>query len=291
MSTLLKTIDKNVVRLTMNILITGTTSGIGWETAIELAKRNCNLFLANRSKEKTDELIRQITEIAPQVKVIYLPIELDDLQSVKDAATQFLALKEPLDLLINNAGILGKKGLTKDGYEVAFGTNHLGHFLLTQLLRPALLKSPTPRILNLASNAHRSAEFHGWDDLRTPTKSEAGYPEYGFSKVCNMLHVQEIAQREEYQGVTAYSVHPGVILTEIWRHTSPPATLVATTPFLKDANEGCQNTLFCAFTKDNFPNGSFIVSKKPSDVSEMVKDKHLQKELWEFSRKAVQAYL
>ena len=275
----------------MNILITGTTSGIGWETAIELAKRNCNLYLANRSKEKTDELIRKITEIAPHVKVTYLPIELDDLQSVKNAATQFLALNEPLDILINNAGLLGKKGLTKDGYEVAFGTNHLGHFLLTQLLSPALLKSPTPRILNLASNAHRSAEFYGWDDLRTPTKSEEGYPEYGFSKVCNMLHVQEIVQREEYKGVTAYSVHPGVILTEIWRYTSPPARLVESTTFLKNANEGCQNTLFCALTQEDFPNGSFIVSKKPSDVSEMVKDKNLQKELWEFSMKAVQAYL
>jgi len=275
----------------MNILITGTTSGIGWETAIELAKRNCNLYLANRSKEKTDELIRKITEIAPHVKVTYLPIELDDLQSVKNAATQFLALNEPLDILINNAGLLGKKGLTKDGYEVAFGTNHLGHFLLTQLLRPALLKSPTPRILNLASNAHRSAEFYGWDDLRTPTKSEEGYPEYGFSKVCNMLHVQEIVQQEEYKGVTAYSVHPGVILTEIWRYTSPPARLVESTTFLKNANEGCQNTLFCAFTQADFLNGSFIVSKNPSDVSEMVKDKNLQKELWEFSMKAVQAYL
>jgi NAD(P)-dependent dehydrogenase (short-subunit alcohol dehydrogenase family) len=238
-----------------------------------------------------DELIRKITEIAPHVKGTYLPIELDDLQSVKNAATQFLALNEPLDILINNAGLLGKKGLTKDGYEVAFGTNHLGHFLLTQLLRPALLKSPTPRILNLASNAHRSAEFYGWDDLRTPTKSEEGYPEYGFSKVCNMLHVQEIVQREEYKGVTAYSVHPGVILTEIWRYTSPPARLVESTTFLKNANEGCQNTLFCAFTPEDFPNGSFIVSKKPSDVSEMVKDKNLQKELWEFSMKAVQAYL
>jgi len=275
----------------MNILITGTTSGIGWETAIELAKRDCNLFLANRSKEKTDALIHKITEIAPHVKVTYLPIELDDLQSVKNAASQFLALNEPLDLLINNAGLLGKKGLTKDGYEVAFGTNHLGHFLLTQLLRPALLKSPTPRILNLASNAHRSAEFYGWDDLRTPTKSEEGYPEYGFSKVCNMLHMQEIAQREEYKGVKAYSVHPGVILTEIWRHTSPPARLIESTTFLKNANEGCQNTLFCAFTQEDFPNGSFIVTKKPSDVSEMVKDKNLQKELWEFSMKAVQTYL
>ena len=242
----------------MDILITGTTSGIGWETAIELAKRNCNLFLANRSKEKTDALIRQITEIAPQVKVTYLPIELDDLESVKNAATQFLALNEPLDILINNAGLLGKKGLTKDGYEVAFGTNHLGHFLLTELLRPALLKSPTPRILNLASNAHRSAEFYGWDDLRTSTNSEEGYPEYGFSKVCNMLHMQEIAQREEYKGITAYSVHPGVILTEIWRYTSPPARLVESTTFLKNANEGCQNTLFCAFTQEDFPNGSFI---------------------------------
>jgi len=275
----------------MNVLITGTTSGIGWETAIELAKRNCNLFLANRSEEKTNELMQLIAKTSPHVKVTYLPIELDSLQSVKQAATQFLDLNENLDLLINNAGLLGKKGITKDGYEVTFGTNHLGHFLLTELVRPALVKTPNARILNLASNAHRAAEFHGWNEQHVPTKSVDGYPEYGFSKVCNILHIKEITQRPEYLGIKAYSVHPGVILTEIWRHTAPPATLKASIPFLKDANEGCQNTLFCAFTQEDFSNGSFIVNKKPADVSVMANDKKLQKELWEFSMQAVQPYL
>ena len=125
-----------------NVFITGTTSGIGYETAINLAQQNCNLFLANRSEDKTKELIQHVSQVAPQSKVRYIHLELDNLQSVKHAAQEFLSFQEPLDILINNAGVLGKKGLTKDGYEIAFGTNHLGHFLLTHLLRPIIVSTP-----------------------------------------------------------------------------------------------------------------------------------------------------
>ena len=139
----------------MNVLITGSTSGIGRETAIGLALQNYDLFLANRSKEKTDELIKHLANIAPQCKARFIPLELDSLQSVKEAAQTFINLDEPLNILINNAGVLGKKGLTKDGYELAFGTNHLGHFLLTHLLRPVLSKTPHSKIINVASNAQQ----------------------------------------------------------------------------------------------------------------------------------------
>jgi NAD(P)-dependent dehydrogenase (short-subunit alcohol dehydrogenase family) len=242
----------------MNVLITGTTSGIGWETAIELAKKGYQLFLLNRSTEKTHRLIDHLKKITPQAKVHFIPIELDRLSSVKEAATKFLELAQPLDLLINNAGLLGQKGLTQDGYELAFGTNHLGHFLLTHLVRPAIVKTPNSRIIILASNAHRQAEFTNWNQVKQKTKSLIGYPEYGFSKVCNIWHAQEIAQQEEYAQVKVYCVHPGVIKTDIWRNTPPPINLINNKLFLKDAKEGAKRVLFCAFTEKSFKKWSIF---------------------------------
>lgn len=275
----------------MNIVITGTTSGIGRETAIGLASHNCNLFLANRSKEKTDELIKYLAGIAPQCKVRFIHLELDSLQSVKNAASAFLDLQEPLDVLLNNAGVLGKKGLTKDGYELAFGTNHLGHFLLTHLLQPVLSKTPHSRIINVASNAHWSAKFTNWNQLRNKAKSISAFTEYGFSKLANIWHINEIATLSQYQSVTAYSLHPGVIKTDLWRNIPKPFNLLGFLPILKNSTEGARTSIFCATTKESFLNGQYFSECKPAGISPLAKDRKLQKELWDFSMEAVSPYL
>lgn len=278
-------------KVNMNILITGTTSGIGRETAIGLALQNCNLFLANRSKEKTDELIKHLAHIAPQCKARFIPLELDSLQSVKDAAQTFISLHEPLDILINNAGVLGKKGLTKDGYELAFGTNHLGHFLLTHLLQPILHKTPHSRIINVASNAHWSAKFSSWDQVRRKATSIAAFTEYGFSKLANIWHINEIATLSQYQSITAYSLHPGVIKTAIWRHIPKPFNLLGSMPTLMNSTAGAKTSLFCAFTKEPYQNGQYFSDCKPAEISPLAQDRKLQKELWDFSMEAVSTYL
>ena len=277
----------------MNILITGSSSGIGRETAIGLALASpyCNLFLANRSQEKTHELIKHLANIAPQCKVRFIHLELDSLQSVSHAALEFLQLQEPLDVLINNAGVLGKKGLTKDGYELAFGTNHLGHFLLTHLLQPVLAKTPHSRIINVASNAHWSAKFTSWNQLRTKAKSISAFTEYGFSKLANIWHINEIAQLSQYQSITAYSLHPGVIKTAIWRHIPKPFNLFGSMPMLKSPTEGAKTSLFCATTKKPFVNGQYFSDCKPAEISPLAQDRKLQKELWHYSMEAVQPFL
>lgn len=275
----------------MNILITGTTSGIGKETAINLAKYNGNLFLANRSKEKSDELIRHLTQIAPQCRATFIPLELDSLQSVKKAAQTFIRLHEPLDVLINNAGVLGEKGLTKDGYELAFGTNHLGHFLLTHLLQPVLSKTPHSRIINVASNAHWSAKFSSWNQVRRKATSLAAFTEYGFSKLANIWHINEMTTLSQYQSITAYSLHPGVIKTDLWRHIPKPFNLLRSLPILKTPTAGVRTSIFCSRTKESFSNGQYFSDCKPAETSPLAKNRKLQKELWDFSMEAVSPYL
>jgi NAD(P)-dependent dehydrogenase (short-subunit alcohol dehydrogenase family) len=275
----------------MNVLITGSTSGIGRETAIGLALQNCNLFLANRSKEKTDELIQHLANIAPHCKALFIPLELDSLQSVKEAAQTFISLHEPLDILINNAGILGKQGLTKDGYELAFGTNHLGHFLLTHLLQPILHKTPHSRIINVASNAHRKAKFSSWDQVRREATSIEAFAEYNFSKLANIWHINEIAMLSQYQSITAYSLTPGVVKTAIWRDTPKPSDLIGSLPTFMNSIDGAKTTLFCALTKKHYQNGQYFSDCKPAEISPLAQDRKLQKELWDFSMEAVSPYL
>ncbi|SNX29183.1 retinol dehydrogenase-13 [Polynucleobacter meluiroseus] len=274
----------------MNVLITGSTSGIGRETAIGLALQNCNLFLANRSQEKTAELIAHLAQIAAHRQAHFIPLELDRLSSVKSVASHFLSLGEPLDLLINNAGVLGEKSLTQEGFESAFGTNHLGHFLLTQLLQPVLAKTPGARIINVASNAHWKCQFPGWDQLRTKATSVSAFTEYGFSKLANIWHINEIAKRPEYQGITAYSLHPGVIRSSLWRHVPGPLKALTWLPILKTPKAGARTTLFCAQTQEPFSNGQYFSDSKPAKTSPLARNANLQKELWEYSVEAVQAY-
>jgi NAD(P)-dependent dehydrogenase (short-subunit alcohol dehydrogenase family) len=275
----------------MNVLITGSTSGIGRETAIGLALQNCDLFLANRAKEKTNDLIKLLANIAPQCKVRFIPLELDSLQSVKETAQTFINHHEPLDILINNAGVLGKKGFTKDGYELAFGTNYLGHFLLTHLLQPVLHKTPHSRIISVASNAHWSAKFYSWDQVMRKVTSIAAFTEYGLSKLANIWHINEIATLSQYQSITAYSLHPGVIKTAIWRHIPKPFNLLGSMPTLMNSTAGAKTTLFCALTKKPHQNGQYFSDCKPAEISPLAQDRKLQKELWDFSMEEVSPYL
>jgi len=273
----------------MNIFITGCTSGIGKETVLALAKENHQFFLANRSAEKTNELIKTMQSINTQVQAQAIIVELSSLLSVKKAALDFLQRHQTLDILINNAGVFGQKGLTQDGYEMAFGTNFLAHFFLTHLLQPALSRANNPRIINVASDAHWSAQFTSWDQLRRKTKSLTAFDEYGFSKLANIWHTNEIATQIQYQGIQAYSLHPGVVKTGIWRHIPKPLNYFGAMPFLKTAQEGAKTTLFCLKTNDQFPNGQYFSDCRPAQTSALAQNQQLQKELWNYSLQAIKS--
>ena len=226
-------------------LITGANTGIGLVTARELAARGAHVFIACRSVEKGRIAIEEIRQSTGNERVELLALDLGDLDSVRDCATAFLARDLPLHLLINNAGLAGLKGISKSGFELAFGTNHIGPFLFTQLLLDRIKLSAPARIVTVASRAHTRVSGINWDDVRRSTKGRAGLLEYGVSKLANVLFSAELARKLTGTGVSTYSLHPGVVATDVWREV--PAFI---RPLIKlmmiSTEEGAATTLYCA---------------------------------------------
>jgi NAD(P)-dependent dehydrogenase (short-subunit alcohol dehydrogenase family) len=147
----------------------------------------------------------------------FLALDLGDLASVRACASEFLQTGKPLHGLINNAGLAGQRGLTASGFELAFGTNYVGPFLLTGLLLDRLRESVPARIVNVSSIGHYRAAGIDYEAVRQPMKSRTGLPEYSVSKLGNVLHAQELARRLKGDRITTYSLHPGAIATDVWR--------------------------------------------------------------------------
>ena len=152
-------------------LTTGGNVGIGRVTAIELAKKGFKVVIAGRSFERTQAVLDHIKSLNVDEQPLFLPLDLGSLASVRECAQLFIQLNLPLHLLVNNAGVAGLRGLTKDGFEMTFGINHLGHFLLTQLLLEKLQSSGPSRIVTVSSRAHKRTAGIDWDALRRPTSS------------------------------------------------------------------------------------------------------------------------
>jgi NAD(P)-dependent dehydrogenase (short-subunit alcohol dehydrogenase family) len=191
--------------------ITGANTGIGLATAIALAKQGAELFITCRSAEKALAASAEIQRTSGNSRVTGLSMDLEDLASIRACAQDFLGRERPLHVLINNAGLAGARGLTKSGFELAFGVNHVGHFLLTTLLLDRIRASAPARIVTLASKAHYRAPGIDWDAVRRPTKTRTALHEYGVSKLANVLFSAELARRLAGTGVTTYSLHPGVV--------------------------------------------------------------------------------
>ncbi|HET6870028.1 MAG TPA: SDR family oxidoreductase [Solirubrobacteraceae bacterium] len=226
-------------------LITGANTGIGRETARALAGRGARLYLACRSEAAGQRTIEEIGGQTGNRNLALLSLDLGDLDSVRRCADAFLSTGEPLHVLINNAGVAGSRGMTDSGFERMFGTNHVGPFLLTGLLLEQLRSSAPARIVNVASIAHYDAPGIDWDAVRRPTRTVTGMREYSVSKLANVLHAQELARRLEGSAVTTYSLHPGVIASDIWRRVPWPVR-----PLMKrrmDSPErGARTSLYCA---------------------------------------------
>lgn len=267
-----------------NVFITGANTGIGRVTARELARRGARVFVAGKSKERTQAIIDEVAAIPGAAPIEWLALDLGDLASVRRCAAEFLARDVPLHILINNAGLAGTRGLTKDGFELAFGVNHLGHFLLTQLLLDRIVQSAPARIVTVSSRAHARCKAIAWDGLRQRTATTTAITEYGQSKLANLLFSAELSRRLKGTGVTTYSLHPGVVATEVWRHV--PWFL---RPLLKlagmiTAEEGAQTSLHCATAPALADESGLYYDRcKPRTPSTLGQDATLAKTLWERS--------
>jgi len=265
------------------ILITGANTGIGRAAAEALARRGARLVLACRSEAKTQPVIDAITRDTGNQAVEFLPLDLGDLASVRAGAERWLAGGAPLHVLINNAGVAGQRGMTKDGFELAFGINHLGHFLFTQLLLDRIRSSAPARIVNVASAAHPRAPGIDFVALRQPT-SFTGLPEYAVSKLCNVLFTQELARRLDTTGVTTYAVHPGVIASDIWRRLPAPLRGIYTwLAGMQSTEEGARPLLYCATASElAHDTGRYYHQCKERPPSR-VATPELARELWDRS--------
>jgi NAD(P)-dependent dehydrogenase (short-subunit alcohol dehydrogenase family) len=261
-----------------NAIVTGSNTGIGRVTAIELARAGARVWLACRSKDKTQPVVDEI--VAAGGRAEFLELDLGDLASVRAAAAAFLATGEPLHFLVNNAGLAGQRGLTKDKFEKTFGVNHLGPFLFTTLLLDRLKKSAPARIVNVASQSHYAPKRVDWTTVKRPTKSITGLDEYSLSKLCNVLFTRELARRLEGTGVTTYSLHPGVIASDIWRRIPWPIRPLAHL-FMKTTEEGAQTSIWCATAPElATESGRYYDNRKERKPSRLALDDGLAAELW-----------
>ncbi|GAA3683104.1 SDR family oxidoreductase [Nocardioides ginsengisoli] len=267
-------------------LVTGANTGIGKETVRVLALRGARIVLAGRSAEKTKAAIDEITAETGNARLDHLPLDLGDLTSVRAAAQQFLDSGERLDVLINNAGLAGKRGMSASGFELAFGTNHVGPFLFTELLRDHVVASGPGRIVNVASTGHYRAKGIDWEAVRRPSVTRTAFDEYCVSKLANVLHAQELGRRLEGTGVTTYSLHPGAIASDVWREV-PFGLRHLMKLFMKSPAEGAKTSLYCATSPDVADEtGRYYDNEREKQPSSVVTPE-LAAELWERSEKWV----
>jgi retinol dehydrogenase 12 len=227
-------------------LVTGGNTGIGRATAAGLASRGAQVYLACRSAGKGQAAAAAITAATGNPAVGVLPLDLARLDSVRGCAAAFRELGQPLHGLINNAGLAGRRGgQTADGFELAFGVDHLGHFALTTALLDGLTASAPARVVTVSSDAHYQARGVDFDAVQRPGRSITGLPEYAVAKLCNILFSQELARRLAGTGVTSYALHPGVVASDIWRRVPWPVRPLLTRRMLS-TEQGARTSLFCA---------------------------------------------
>jgi NAD(P)-dependent dehydrogenase (short-subunit alcohol dehydrogenase family) len=280
-------------------VVTGATGGLGYETALALARAGAEVLVTGRNAEKGRLAIEQIKRAVPSAKVSFAMLDLASLASIRAFAASIIASGRPLDLLINNAGVmdLPTRRLTQDGFELQFGTNHLSHFALTALLLPLLRKAQAPRVVNVSSLAHRGGKID-FDNLQAE-RTYNSWPAYQQSKLANLLFTFELQRQSDAYGwgLLSNAAHPGYARTELI--PNGPGTgglkgigMKVLGSFLShSAAAGALPTLFAATAPEAAPNGYYGPSGfyelkgsvAPAKVLPQAKDEAVARSLWEVS--------
>ncbi|GMH28632.1 hypothetical protein Nepgr_030475 [Nepenthes gracilis] len=283
----------------LTAIVTGGASGIGLETARVLALRGAHVIIAARNMEAAKEAKQMILRENESACVDVLKLDLSSIRSIREFADNFSALNLPLNILINNAGIMFCPfQLSQDGIEMQFATNHMGHFLLTNLLiekmkNTAKTSGIEGRIVNLSSIAHHHTYKGGirFDNIN----DEVGYSDkraYGQSKLANILHANELAHRlkEDGANITVNSVHPGLILTNLFRYSFLTFRIIKFFTMLiwKNVPQGAATTCYVALHPSlKGETGKYYIDCNEMPASDLTGDKALAKKLWDFSNKLI----
>jgi len=265
-----------------SFVVTGANTGIGKVTAHELARRGARVVLACRSAAKTEPVIAEIAKATGNTQLEFAALDLSDFASIRSCAEALLANDRPIHVLVNNAGLVAR-GLTKDGFELTFGTNHLGHYLFTRLLIDRLAGHGPARIVNVSSKSHYRGKPMDLEAVRKPTRSVTALAEYEMSKLCNVLFTQELARRMNGRPITTYALHPGVVATDAWRRIPPPFRWLVKR-FMITADEGAKTTLFCATDPSIAADtGKYYDECKERRPNPLADDETLARQLWDQS--------
>jgi dehydrogenase/reductase SDR family protein 13 len=271
-----------------SFLVTGANSGIGRAAVEALAARGGKVVLAARSEERTRPVLDGIRQQFPGADAQWMHLDVADLASVKAAAESYLAGGRPLDVLINNAGIAGTRGLSPQGFDLTYATNHIGPFLLTNLLLPRILESSQGRVVNVASVASMSVKRIDWSVLERRTAPErSGFSAYAVTKLMNVLHARELARRLAGTRVTTSSLHPGAVATNVWRTLPRPLQWFAKL-FMLSNEEGARTTLYCATAPElSAVSGQYYYRCRQIRPNPLANDPALARELWDRSEAAI----
>ena len=279
------------------VIVTGCNTGIGFQTVLNLSKRGARVIMACRNMKLASKAASEVRNKTMGCVVVY-NLDLSSLRSVRECAQEIIECERRIDILINNAGVMVcPYEETEDGFEMQMATNHLGHFLFTNLLLDKMISNAPSRIINVSSLAH---EFGAIDlnDLNYDNRSYSRVGAYAQSKLANILFTRELAKRLEGTGVTTYSLHPGSIRTELGRHIEnaigpfkyivnilmyPLQLLMCKTPV-----EGAQTTIYCAVEESlSTETGQYYCDCAWKDPKPQAKDDFMARSLWDLSAKLV----
>ncbi|XP_039627352.1 retinol dehydrogenase 14 isoform X1 [Polypterus senegalus] len=269
------------------VLITGGNSGIGKETAVALARRGARVIIACRDAQKADAAVREIKSESHSLNVLSMPLDLANLQSVRDFCRTFLQIEKRLDILINNAGIQGVLDWTDDGFSMCFGVNHLGHFLLTNLLLGRLKECAPCRVITLSSTVYKYQKL----DFKDLNYNIVPFFTYCRSKLANIYFTQELARLMEGKGVVAYCVHPGYVHSNWTSNFSILFRIimhVIMLMFFVSPEVGAQTVVHCAVSDEVLQhNGGFFSNCQLAKLRPFAEDAGVAKKLWEVSERMV----
>ncbi|XP_055827418.1 short-chain dehydrogenase TIC 32, chloroplastic-like [Solanum dulcamara] len=283
----------------LTAIVTGASSGIGAETARVLALRGVHVVMGVRNISAGKQVKETIIKDVPQANIDALELDLSSLASVRNFASNYISLGLPLNLLINNAGIMATPfALSKDKIELQFATNHVGHFLLTNLLLDTMKKTAREsrkegRIVNVSSRRHKFSYHEGirFDKINDQSGYN-GLSAYGQSKLANVLHANELDRHLKDEGVeiTANSLHPGAIATNLFRQHSIISGIVNVIGkhVMKNVQQGAATTCYVALHPDvKGVSGKYYVECNIAEASPQANDAGMAKRLWYFTTSLV----
>jgi NAD(P)-dependent dehydrogenase (short-subunit alcohol dehydrogenase family) len=273
-----------------HIVITGPTAGIGRSAALTLAARGARLSLLCRNAAKGEALAQEISA-AGGVSPGVILMDMASLASVRRAGNELLALEQPIDVLLNNAGIVNTtRRESADGFEETLAVNHFAPFLLTGLLLPALQAAPAARIVNVASDAHKFVRSMGFDDMQAE-RSYKTFREYGRSKLANILFTRSLAQRLSGQPITVNALHPGAVATSLGTQNEGffsswlPRLL---RPFFRSPEQGAATSIYlCGSPEVASVSGAYFANCRQVQPKPWARDDAAADRLWAYTEEAI----